>query len=208
MDIITFLMFQNVCLKKDIMKYMRKFFDRVIRDIFWKFLTEFWTLVKKDLLVFLTVIVSKILKNKYKRYVTIITALIFLLKKILETGLDNCQDIFNTILNTITSALNASVPLNVPALLLGMSDMLPGYSQDRAAMNINERLSSLGFDLGPIFGDENKLPMLVKSIIDGHQEEMDANSFVKISLKPTYLPGPMGGAVIPPGLVSGAGKIF
>lgn len=193
---------------KDIMKDLRKFFNKIIKDVFWKFLTEFWLLVKRDLLAFLVVIVQKIIKNKYKRYVTIITALIFLLKKILETGLDNCQDIFNTILNTINNALSTSVPINVPGLLLSMSDMLPGYSQDRAAMNVNERLSSLGFDMGPIFGEENKLPLLIKSIIDGNQEELDTNSFIKITLKPGILPGPTGGSVIPPGLISGTGKLF
>jgi hypothetical protein len=37
---------------------------------------------------------------------------------------------------------------------------------------------------------------------------MDQNSFVKITLKAGALPGPSGGAVIIPGLISGVGKMF
>lgn len=89
-----------------------------------------------------------------------------------------------------------------------LSDKLPGYSQDRAFMNIIERLESAGINTGPIYGESSNLSSLVKSIIDGNIEEMDQNSFVKITLQGGILPGPTGGVVIPPGIISGAGKLF
>jgi hypothetical protein len=61
--------------------------------------------------------------------------------------------------------------------------------------------------MGPIYGSENKLPALVKGIIDGYSEEIDTNSFVQISLNPAIIPAGIGQAIIPPGIVSGYGKL-
>ena len=103
-----------------------------------------------------------------------------------------------------------SAPVSVPSVLLAMSGSLPGYSQDRAYMNIMERLEASGVPTGPLYGESNDIGKIVKSIIDGHTEEEDMNSFVKIVLNPTILPGPpiAGGAVIAPAIVSGVGKKF
>lgn len=193
---------------QEIMKKLWKLFSMVISKLYWLFIKEFWRLIKVDLVAFISKIVKKIIKNKYKRYVTIITSLIALLTKIIEDGVDNCYDLFNSVLNAIETALSTKSPFNVPGILLSLADTLPGYSQDRALLNITERLESAGISMGPIFGEGNDLPTLVKSIIDGHTEEMDANSFVKISVKPGILPGPSGGAIIPPGIINGTGKIF
>jgi hypothetical protein len=133
-----------------------------------------------------------------------------LLRKLLENEINNCYDLFQTILSTIETALSARSPISVPSILLLFSEALPGYSQDRALMNIMGRLESAGVPTGPIYGESNDIGVLVKSIIDGHTEEEDSNSFVKIVLQGGVLPGPplAGGAVIPPGLISGVGKKF
>jgi hypothetical protein len=190
------------------MKTLSKLFNTIISRILWKFLQEFWKLVKIDLIAFVIKIVKKILKNKFKRYLTILKSLIAFLLKILEQEIDNCYALFSAVISAITSALSANISLKVPGILLLLSERLPGYSQDRAFMNIMERVSASGVKTGPIFGETNNIGTLVKSIIDGHTEEMDQNSFVKISLKGGALPGPSGGAVIIPGLISGVGKMF
>jgi hypothetical protein len=195
--------FQDI---KVLMKNLSKLFFNIIKDLYWLFIRTFWSLVKIDLLAFVSLLVQKILRNKYKRYILIITSLILILNKILESGIDNCEDLFNTILNTIDGALSSRSPFNIPGLLLSLSDTLPGYSQDRAYLNITERLEASGISMEPIFGEGNDLPTLIKSIIDGNTEEMDTNSFVKIVLKPSVLPGPTGGAVVPPGIITGVGK--
>lgn len=195
---------------KQLLKRLYKAIANIVKDLFWLFLREFWNLVKIDLLAFVATIVQKILKNKYARYLLIITSLIALLKKILEDGIDNCYELFQTILNTIQLALSAGAPINVPPILLATAGSLPGYSQDRAYMNVMERLEASGVPTGPLFGEDNDIGYLVKSIIDGHTEEEDKNSFVKIVLNPGVLPGPplAGGAVIPPAVISGVGKKF
>lgn len=195
---------------RQLFKRLYKAITNIIKDLFWLFIREFWNLVKIDLLAFVATIVQKILKNKYARYLLIITSLIALLKKILENGIDNCFELFQTILNTIQLALSAGAPISVPPILLATAGALPGYSQDRAFMNIMERLEASGVPTGPLFGEDNDIGYLVKSIIDGHTEEEDKNSFVKIVLNPGVLPGPplAGGAVIPPAVISGVGKKF
>lgn len=192
----------------EIIKKLKNLFLKVIEKIYWKFITEFWKLVKPELLAFLTIIVSQILKNKYKRYVVIVTSLIALLRRILETNLGNCQDLFNTILGTIESALSQNIKINIPGLLLGFADKSPGFSEDNAILNINERMAAFGINMGAIGGDENKLPKVINSIIRGQMEEFDKNSFVKTSNKEIIIPSPVGPIVIPPGIINSAGKFF
>jgi hypothetical protein len=193
---------------KTLMKMLSKLFNTIISQILWRFLQEFWKLVKIDLIAFVLKIVKKILKNKFKRYLTILKSLIAFLLKVLEEKIDNCYALFSAVIGAITAALSANLSLKVPGILLLLSEKLPGYSQDRAFMNIMERVSASGVKTGPIFGETNNIGTLVKSIIDGHTEEEDQNSFVKIALKGGVLPGPSGGAVIIPGIISGVGKKF
>lgn len=189
-----------------LMKNLSKLFFSIIKELFWLFIREFWKLVKVDIMAFVVVIVKKILKNKYKRYVVIVTALIGLLTKVLEGSIDNCFDMFNSVLSAVQSALTSSGPINVPGVLLGLSDKLPGYSQDRAYLNIVERLENAGISTGPIFGEENNLPKIIKSIIDGNTEEIDTNSFIKVSNKEMIIPSPMGPIIVPPGIFVSTGK--
>jgi hypothetical protein len=190
------------------MKNLSKLFVAIVKDLFWFFLREFWRLIKVDLLAFVMTLVTKILKNKYKRYIVIITALIAILTQIVEDGIDNCFAIFTTILSTIQLALSSNPPFNIPGILLGLSDRLPGYSQDRAYLNIVERLENGGISTGPIFGEDNNLPLIIKSIIDGNTEEIDTNSFVSVSNKEIIIPTPFGPVLIPPGLLNSSGKVL
>lgn len=193
---------------KDLMKKLYKLFSAIIKEVFWKFITEFWKRIKPELINFIRRLITKILKNKYKRYVTIITSLIALLSRILQSNLNNCADLFNTILNTINGALSAKGGFNIPGLLLGFSDALPGYSQDRAFLNITERLEAAGIPTGPINGESNDLLSAIKSMLDGQTEEMDTNSFIKVSNKEITIPTPFGPLIVPPGILNSSGKIF
>jgi len=190
------------------MKELSKLFWDIVKKLFWLFIREFWKLIKVDLIAFVMKIVKKILKNKYKRYVVIITALIALLTKILEEGIEDCFTIFNAILTTIQNALSLGSPINIPGILLGLSDKLPGYSQDRAHLNIMERIENAGISLGPIFGEDNNLPSIIKSIVDGNTEELDTNSFIKVTNKEMTIPTPVGPIIIPPGILNSVGKML
>ena len=193
----------------DIMKKLNKLFNIVIKDLFWLFLREFWRLIKIDILENIKQVAARILRNKNKRYLTIIRSIISILQRISIRPPDNCFDIFNLILNTINEALRGGVSNAIPAILLSFADKLPGYSQDRAFMNISERLEAAGVPMGPIYGASNDLPNLIKSIIDGHTEEEDLNGFIAGGNKFFTLPVPPLGAgpiVFPPGVIRTFGK--
>lgn len=195
---------------KEIMKKLSKLFNEIVKNLLWRFLQEFWKRVKIDLLNFLQKLALKILKNKTKRYYVIVSALIALLTKILESGLDNCADLFKLITQSIDFALKGgNVKIPIPGFLLGLSHNLPGYSTDRAFLNVVEKLEASGVSTSPIFGESNNLNTLVKSIIDGHTEETDANGFIQVSTQEVIVPTPFGlPIIIPPGIINSSGKIF
>lgn len=200
---------------KEIMKKLSKLFNEIIKNLLWKFLAEFWKRIKIDLLNFLQRLALKILKNKAKRYFVIVTSLIALLTKLLELGLNNCDTLFKLISQSIDLALKGGAGgglagiAQVPGFLLGLSHYLPGYSTDRALLNVTEKLESSGISTAPIFGESNNLTALVKSIIDGNTEEQDANSFIQVSTQEVIIPTPFGlPIIIPPGIITSSGKMF
>jgi hypothetical protein len=195
---------------KEIMKKLSKLFNEIVKNLLWKFISEFWKRVKIDLLNFLQRLALKILKNKTKRYYVIVSTLIALLTKILELGLDNCADLFKLITQSIDLALKGgNIKIPIPGFLLGLAHNLPGYSTDRAQLNIVEKLEASGISTSPIFGESNNLNALVKSIIDGNTEETDANSFIQVSTQEVIIPTPFGlPIIIPPGIINSSGKMF
>jgi len=182
-------------------------FFEVIKTMFWTFIKEFWLLVKRDILQFVKETAITIFLNAVKRIKNIVLSLIKLLTNVLSGNIRCCEDIFGAMLNVIKAALNRSPNIPVPGLLLVLSQSLPGYSADRAYMGAIQRMEDSGINTGDIYGSPNALPSVVKSIIDGHSSEMDANSYVKIALNPTVIPAGPGGAVISP-LITGAGKLM
>jgi len=192
---------------KSLMKKLFKLFNGIITDLFWLFIRTFWKLVKADLLKFLLKTAQKIIKGKFKRYLVIISALISFLLKVLETGLDNCYDLFNAIITAINTALAVNGSNQVPNLLLLFADKQPGFSPERASMNISERMSAAGINMGPIYGESSNLQAMVKSIIDGHTEEKDMNGFTKsTNTLPIIVATPSGPGTILPGMMTLAGK--
>jgi hypothetical protein len=195
---------------KELMRKLSKLFGVIVKQLFWRFLREFWQFIKRDLIIFLRKLVAKILKNKYRRYVTIVKSLINFLSRLRTIpNFDNCSTLFEAITAAIEASLAGTKSFNLPGILLGLSDTVsPGYSQDRALLNITERLEKAGVPMGPLYGDSNKLVDVIKGIVDGHTEEMDTNGFVKVSNKKMTIPTPVGPIVIPPGILNSSGKII
>jgi hypothetical protein len=202
---------------KDLMQKLSKLFYKIISDLFWTFLVSFWRQIRRDLLKLLSQIVASIVIHKNKRFLLIITSLISLLKKVLTTGINNCEDLFGLIIFTIKSALggttkpDGNLPFpDVPGFILAESYLLPGYSQDRALMNIIGKMRTAGINTEPLYGVPNDIIPFVKSIIDGHIEEQDENGFVKVSNKPIVIPQPSNipPIIIPPGGLILSGKVF
>ena len=170
-SVITSTASQVVETAKEFMKKFYKLFSAIIKDLFWKFISEFWKRVKVDLLNFVLKLAQKILKNKLKRYYGVIGILIALLTKILEQGFDNCFDLFNAVISTLTSAINTSIPLKIPPVLLLITPFLPGYSPERAYMAAIEGMSAAGIPTGPINGEPNDFIEAQKKMIFAMNEE-------------------------------------
>ncbi len=51
---------------RELMRKLKKLFNEIIKNLLWKFLSEFWRLIKIDLLNFLQKLALKIIKNKNK----------------------------------------------------------------------------------------------------------------------------------------------
>jgi hypothetical protein len=167
---------------KTFMSKMGKLFKLILEKLMWKFLSEAWKRIKKDLLEFLTIFAAIIVKNKYKKYVLIIGSLIAILNKVLQNlgDVDNCNTLFNSINSAIQLALMGGVSLPIPSPLLLAAASRDGYSADRAHMNAMEAIKGAGIDTGPKFGVPSQVGSMVKGIIDGHSKEQDTNGKVSV----------------------------
>lgn len=205
---------------KEIMKIFWKLFYYVITKLLWKFISEFWKRIKRDLLIFLIDIASSILGKKKKRYRKMLLAVIAILTKIIEDGLSNCKDLYemiNLAIDLALSGIGGALGIGGGFSSTGISPFLlpfflkkPGYSEDKATINVIEKLEESGISTAPIFGQPNKIIPFVKAIIDGHVEEMDNSSFVAVANKEVVIPVPglSGPLVIPPGVILSGGGTF
>jgi hypothetical protein len=192
-----------------LMKNVTKFLYNTLKDIYNKFLEIFWKIVKPQIAVILKDLIKRIMKNSKSKLKRIILALIDILSMVIPfLGVKNCEDFYNAILQVL-SLIRTGVNQQINGFLLQLSKRLPGYSEDRAIMNIGEFLEANGIPTGDLYGQENNVMSFVSSIVKGHQKEMDENSFVQVSLDYGQIPvAPLGGAaVIPPGVLKAHGKL-
>ena len=91
--------------------------------------------------------------------------------------------------------------------MLQLAKLRPGFSVDRALIEVAQGLESRGITTGDFFepGDNNLLATLEETL-KGWHSEMNTNSFVQISLDATSIPvAPAGGAALITPLVRGTG---
>ena len=165
---------------KELMKKLKKIFICIIRELFWKFIREFWQRVKSDLKNFLKRIIRKILRDKLKRYYLVIAALIALLKQILENGLDSCEAIFAAISAAINGALNAG-GLDIPNPLLALAGKLPGFSAVKTTMDITEKMQNMGIPTGDINGEPNYHVLSTSAQVQGLADNLAVTPFKSIN---------------------------
>ena len=167
---------------KELMNKMGKLFKLILDRLMWKFLSEAWFRIKKDLNEFLLLLGATIVKNKYKKYVAIVSSLIAILNKVLQNlgDVDNCNTLFSSISKAIQLALLGGASLPIPAPLLLAAASRDGYSTDRAFMNAMEGLKGRGIDTGDKFGEPSKIGPLVQEILKGHAKEHDTNAYTAV----------------------------
>ena len=194
---------------KTIFKNISKFLHDTLKDIYNKFLEIFIKLIKPILALVIKDLIKRIMKNSKSKMKTILLALIDLLAMAIPfIGVKSCEDFYNAILQVL-NYIRVGVNQKINGLLLQLAKRLPGYSEDRAALNAAEYLEANGIPTGDLYGQENNVMKFVSSILKGHQKEMDENSFVQVSLDYAQIPvAPLGGvAVVPPGVLKAHGKL-
>ena len=86
----------------------------------------------------------KIMKNSKSKYRKLIRVLIDLLTGLIPfIGIGCCDDLYNALL-VLFNQLNVGFQSKIPGLLLLMADKLPGFSKDRAAIEINQEMEKAG----------------------------------------------------------------
>ena len=118
-------------------------------------------------------------KDKFKRYYIVISALIALLKQILENGLDSCEAIFAAISAAINGALSAG-GLNIPNPLLALAGLLPGFSAVKTTMDITEKMQNMGIPTGDINGEPNYHLLSHSAAIEGLADNLAKTPFISI----------------------------
>lgn len=179
---------------KDLMKDLKKLFKEIITQLFWKFLRELWQRLKADLKNFLLNIVRKIIADKLKRYYIVVAALIALLKKIIESGLDNCDGLFGAIGAAIDAALNSSGGINMPNVLLLLADRLPGFSSVKTNMEAVEKMNALGIPTGDVNGEPNYLMLAFGANTNALADNLAKTPFEFVNKSMPVL-APFGGVV-------------
>jgi hypothetical protein len=169
---------------KELMKKIKKIFICVIKELFWKFIREFWQRVKADLKNFLKRLIRKIIRDKLKRYQLVIGALIGLLIQILETGLDSCEALIAAIGAAINGALDAG-GLNIPNPLLALAGRLPGFSSVKTTMDITEKMQNMGIPTGDVNGEPNYHVLSASAQVQGFADNLATTPFMSIQ-------GPLG----------------
>ena len=176
---------------KELMRKLKNIFTCLIKELFWKFIREFWKRVKVDLKNFLMRIIRKILKDKLKRYYLVIAALIALLKQILENGLDSCEAIIAAIGAAINGALTAAGGLDIPNPLLLLAGRLPGFSAVKTTMDITEKMQNMGIPTGDVNGEPNYHVLSSSAQIQGLVDNLAVTPFMSVRTN-----GTVGGALM------------
>ena len=196
-----------VKLAKDLMKNLYKLFHKIIYDIFWTFIKEFWKLIKKDLLEFLKNVAYKIAKDKLQKYKYEIGGIIALLTLLLAVNIDNCGSLFDIINKTFDIALLGGPNIKIPGFLLSFASGLPGYSSQRASGNFYQWYKKVGGNLEDFWGQEiNQLKTYAAGIFKHHQEEQAKNGYVETGNQITVIPSQVGPITIPAGAITSSGK--
>ena len=142
---------------EDFLKKYKPFAIEVISQINSEFLRTLYEILKKDIVNLLQLIITDISRSKLlKEYAIIIRlAQLFVIVAQLVRDFRRCKSLLDNILlllNLVGQGRNFNQPLKseIPAPLLLLSSVLPGYSPERATINSIEILQSLGIPTGTL----------------------------------------------------------
>jgi hypothetical protein len=175
-------------------KNNRTFIINLVSKISSLFVETLFEILKRDIFQLISVIIKDIQKSQSAKQYAIILRLVQLGYVIarLVTDYRKCKSLLDEIsllLNMISNFRGNSL-FRIPAFLNLLSVLLPGYSSERATLNVIEQLQKLGLPTGPMpDGTPNQMNLAIKSLISGIDQEQTENGKVETAVK---LPPPFG----------------
>jgi len=157
---------------KDFLQKWRTFAIEMISKINVIFLETLFQILKRDLILLIGEIVKDIETNKAMRKYQKILALLavaFGVTQLLKSDYRKCKPLLQdiqAILNIVESAGKTLGILkkDIPLSLLAFSDFLPGYSPERAFINVIEGLQAIGVPTGVLPDGSPNLMLLYNKI--------------------------------------------
>ena len=182
-------------------KNNKSFIINLVSKISAIFIETLFEILKRDIFNLLSVIIKDIQKSQTAKQYAVILRLVQLAYVIARfvTDYRKCKSLLDEIsllLNMISNYRGNSL-FRIPAFLNLLSVLLPGFSSERATLNVIEQLQKLGIPTGALpDGSPNQVNLFVKSLITGIDQEESSNGKVETAVK---LPPPFG-------LISTVGK--
>jgi hypothetical protein len=164
-------------------KKYKTYLQNVTRRILELFLKELFNILKGKLKKLVATVINGVYKNYTKKQVQVILALSTGLLGVISTITDfrKCKSVIGSIgkilnsINLLTRVKTISIP---PPLLIG-AQFLPGFSNERAKINVIEEMQSLGLPTENLLdGTPNRVLLFAESIINGVDSEEIANGAV------------------------------
>ena len=186
----------------DFVKKNKSFVIGLVSRIATIFIETLFNTLKKDIFNLLSVIIRDIQKSKISKQYAMILRLVQLAYIIVRFVRDyrKCKSLLDEISMLLSLISNfRGGGFRLPAFLNLFATLLPGFSAERATLNLIENLEKLGLPTGAMpDGSSNLMNLFSKSMISGIDQEEAENGKVETSLQ---LPPPFG-------LITSAGKKY
>jgi hypothetical protein len=173
---------------EDFLKKYKTFAIQVISQINAEFLKVLYEILKKDIVNLLSIIIGDISRSKLlKKYAIILRlAQLALIVSQLINDYRRCKSLLDNILlllNLVGQGLNANIPLRneIPAPLLLLSSVLPGYSPERATINAIQLLQGIGIPTGTLPDGSPNL-MLLYNLVTNKAVDKEESENGKIEI--------------------------
>jgi hypothetical protein len=136
----------------DFLKKWEKFSIQVISQINAEFLNVLFELLKKDIINLIAAIILDIEKGKITKRYQIILRLAGLLIAVGQLIKDyrQCKSLLDDILAILLSLNGLATDTGIPISLLALTKILPGFSPERAFINVIEELQAIGIPTGTL----------------------------------------------------------
>jgi len=164
-------------------KKYKKYLQNITTRVLEIFIKELFNELKKKLKKLVSRVIGGVFKNYTKKQKQIILALSTALLGIISaiTDFKKCKSVVGSISKILNSinilSKNAIIPIP-PPLLIG-AQFLPGFSNERAKINVISEMQSLGLPTEPLLdGTPNRVLLFAESIINGMDNEEIANGAV------------------------------